>query len=220
MNTKKLLSLAVAVAMAASTTATVFAADYGTSGGKAVGTPTIGDGTSAAEPAATVTASAVSDVIKEASKAGKDAVVYITANASMAASVLKNVTAPITLQASNFKMVIDPAKMTESVNINCGIKESSPAAKATFEKFFKEPVATISCAQKGEFGGSVSIDVKPEDLSNIDTSKPMYVYSWNPQTNSYKKMGSAVLLKNGRIRCSVTRGYSLIISNAASFTAK
>ena len=46
----------------------------------------------------------------------------------------------------------------------------------------------------------------------------MYVYSWNSKANSYKKVGSAVLLKNGWIRCNTDRGYDLVISNSDGFT--
>lgn len=218
---KKLLSLVIAVAMAASATATVFAADYPTDDDdKVVGTPTIGDGLSSSSPAAVVTASTVSKVIKEAASSGKAATVSITATASVPKSVIEKITAPVTFKAPNFTITIDPANMTEKVDIDCGVKTNAPAAQATFEKFFNEPVATIACAQAGSFGGTVQIDVKPDNLSNIDTSKTVYVYSWNPKTNSYKKMGTAVLLKNGQIRVNVTRGYNLILSNAASFTAK
>lgn len=224
MNTKKLLSLVVALAMAASTAATVFAADYPTDedddgNDVVVNTPTYGNGTTASNPTPVITASQVSNIIKNTAS-GKVATVNITSTATMSKSVLKSISAPVTLKAANFSIKIDPSKMTENVDIDCGIKTSAPAAQATFEKYFKEPVAAIACAQQGSFGGVVEIDVKPDQLGNIDTSKPMYVYSWNPKTNKYAKMGTAVLLTNGQIRCSVTRGYNLIISNAASFTAK
>ena len=128
--------------------------------------------------------------------------------------------APVTFTASNYAVTFDPAKMNERVDVKFSIKTSAPSAQNTFEKYFKEPVATVSCAQKGSFGGTVYIDIKPDKLGNINTSKTMYVYSWNAAANSYKKVGYAVLLKNGRIRCYTDRGYDLVISNASSFTLK
>ena len=129
--------------------------------------------------------------------------------------------APVTFAAAKYSITFDPAKMTEKkADVNLNIKTSAPAAQKTFERFFKEPVAAISCAQKGEFGGTVYIDIKPDSLNNINTSKPMYVYSWNAAANSYKKVGYAVLLKNSWIRCYTDRGYDLVVSNADSFTLK
>ena len=119
---KKLLSLVIAAAMAASATATVFAADYPTDDdNKVVGTPTIGDGTSASSPAAVVTATTVSKVIKEAASSGKTATVNITATASVPKSVIDKITAPVTFKAPNFTITIDPANMTEKVDIDCGV---------------------------------------------------------------------------------------------------
>lgn len=225
MTTKKLLSLAVALAMAASTSATVFAADYPSDDDDdgnttVVDTPTYGNGTSASAPTTVVTASTVSNVIRDAASKGTTATVYIDQTATISRSVLNNLSAPITLKASNYRITVDPSKMSEVTNIDCGIKANAPAAQATFEKFFKEPVATIACAQQGSFGGTITLEIKPDNLGKIDTSKTIYVFSWNPKTNSYSKMGTAVLLKNGQIRCEVSRGYNLILSNAASFTAK
>ena len=200
MTTKKLLSLAVALAMVASTSATVFAADYPSDDDDdgettVVGTPSIGTGTSASSPTAVVTASAVANVIRQAASSGTTATVYINETATISRSVLNSLTAPVTLRAANYRITVDPSKMTEVTNIDCGVKQNAPAAQATFEKFFKEPVATVACAQQGGFGGTVSIEVQPTNLKNIDTSKTMYVFSWNPKTNSYMRMGTAVLLK-------------------------
>ncbi len=118
-------------------------------------------------------------------------------------------------------MTIDPNNLTEKEEIRIGVKKSAPATQNTFNTFFKEPVATFSCAQKGTYGGTVEIEIMPDQLNNIDTSKPMYVYSYNPATNSYKRYDEqAVLLEDGRIKCTVDRGYDIVVSNSDSFTGR
>ncbi len=184
-------------------------------------TPVYGDGTTINARTVKVTSSAVSSVVKKAAANGSTAKIYIADAASVSKSVLGSMKAPVTFAAAKYSITFDPAKMTEKkADVNLNIKTSAPAAQKTFERFFKEPVAAISCAQKGEFGGTVYIDIKPDSLNNINTSKPMYVYSWNAAANSYKKVGYAVLLKNSWIRCYTDRGYDLVVSNADSFTLK
>ena len=185
-----------------------------------VNTPVYGDGTTTSGRTINVTSSAISSVVGKAASSGTTARIYIADTAAISKSVLNGMKAPVTFTASNYAVTFDPAKMNERVDVKFSIKTSAPSAQNTFEKYFKEPVATVSCAQKGSFGGTVYIDIKPDKLGNINTSKTMYVYSWNAAANSYKKVGYAVLLKNGRIRCYTDRGYDLVISNASSFTLK
>ncbi len=181
--------------------------------------PVYGDGTTSSQRAIEVTASALTKVIKQA-KDGQTAKLYIADSAKLSKSIIGRITAPVTFKAANYSVTFDPAKLTEKVDIQLGVKPSAPAAQNTFETYFNEPVAAISCSQKGTFGGTVYIDINPNKLASINTGKPMYVYSWNQAANSYKKVGYAVLLKNGWIRCYTDRGYDLVISNADSFTVK
>lgn len=195
--------------------------DSSSSGSSAsVNTPVYGDGTTTSGRTINVTSSAISSVVGKAASSGTTARIYIADTAAISKSVLNGMKAPVTFTAPNYAVTFDPAKMNERVDVKFSIKTSAPSAQNTFEKYFKEPVAAVSCAQKGSFGGTVCIDIKPDKLGNINTSKTMYVYSWNAAANSYKKVGSAVLLKNGRIRCYTDRGYDLIVSNADGFTLK
>ena len=183
-------------------------------------TPVYGDGTSITKRTIEVTASALTKVIRQSSTKEATAKIYITDTAKIGKNAVGRITAPVTFKAVNYFVTVDPAKIQEKLDISLGVKPSSAVAQSTFERFFKEPVATVSCAQKGSYGGQVYIDIKPDKMGNLDTSKPMYVFSWNPSTNSYKLVGTAVLLKNGWIRCYTDRGYDLIISNSKTFTAK
>ena len=157
-------------------------------------------------------------MIRQSSANGTTARIYIVDAAKISKNVVGRITAPVTFRAANYSVTFDPAKINEKLDVSLNVKPSAPTAQTTFEKYFKEPVAAISCGQKGSYGGTVYIDIKPDKLSNIDINKPMYVYSWNSKANSYKKVGSAVLLKNGWIRCYTDRGYDLVISNFDSFT--
>ena len=181
--------------------------------------PTYGDGTSKNLRTKEVKASAISKAVKQKA-AGKTAKLYIADNATISKAVVGKMTEPVTFMGLNYYVTLDPAKITEKLDIKLRVYPSAPRAQQTFEKYFKEPVAAISCAQRGSYGMRAYIDIKPDKLSNIDTGKPMYVFSWNPEKNSYKRVGTAILLKNGWIRCYTDRGYDLVVSNFSTFTSK
>lgn len=213
MKLKKFAAVLVAAVMALSVAGSVFAADYPSDDeGNVVGTPTIGDGTSASSPTSVVTTSSVSG-----SSATKN--IYITENASVSVNAIKKLSGTVNFRAPGYTMTIKAQDIVTPTNINLGASNHNKFGQTVFEKWFSEPVATVGLTQQGEFGGKVSLTITPQNIDSLDLTKTIYAFSYNPKTNSYKRMG-AVSVKGKEITVELTRGYVIVLSNSSTFTAK
>lgn len=107
------------------------------------------------------------------------------------------------------------ADLTGELNFEVETEESAVAStQATFNKYFSNRLVVVSLGQRGSFGMTMKLAVKP-DLSGMDTGKLSF-YAYDKLANMYVKIAAPAhyVDGNGYLHFSTSLGGDIVITES------
>lgn len=223
---KKFLSIVLSAIMMLAMSSLALAADYSShddgsdfsdySGSSASG------GSSASSSSTKTAASIVSTTTVDTAIKSASGTATISGNAVASSKVMETIAASskaVTFKATNYTIKIDPKTVTTAQNISLGAKPANEAVEKIFSKYFDNKFASVSLSQKGEFGATVEITIKPTNIAQLNTGSLKF-FSYDSAANKYSEIKTAYNVNtDGSITFSTPIGNDIVITDAP-ITAK
>lgn len=153
---------------------------------------------------ATVTLKNVSEVtlksMKAINNAAKGTTVKMNADSMNGTSV-------------DVRITLNPALATKDINLSASTtSREAQTVKATFAKYYTNPVSVVSLSQKGDFGMPVEIAAK---VSKELNSQTLLFYAYDKATNSFKQIKDAAywIDKNGYVHFTTSMAGDIVITD-------
>lgn len=115
--------------------------------------------------------------------------------------------------AVNVRVSLDPSQSTKSVNFFAHTESAqAQATRQTFGRWYSNNLMVVAMNQKGDFGQTVSVAVKPAAGLNVEN---LVFYSYDKATNTYTKLNNTNyrMDANGYIHFNTSVGGDIIISD-------